>query len=206
MEELDLLKKDWKRRENSFSQVSEPEIYKMLHRNSSSLVKWILIISILELLFWALISVLYNNEDYLKSLQQENYVIYFRILEWCNYAVVVVFIFLFYKNYVGISTTASTRTLMNSILKTRRTVQKYVWYNLAMGVISLIIGILIAPEFDELQEKMAGNTRDMILILAILFLAVVIAIGAFWLFYKVLYGIMLRKLNTNYKELEKIDN
>jgi hypothetical protein len=206
MEELDLLKKDWKRRENSFSQVSEPEIYKMLHRNSSSLVKWILIISILELLFWALISVLYNNEDYLKSLQQENYVIYFRILEWCNYAVVVVFIFLFYRNYVGISTTASTRTLMNSILKTRRTVQKYVWYNLAMGVISLIIGILIAPEFDELQEKMAGNTRDMILILAILFLAVVIAIGAFWLFYKVLYGIMLRKLNTNYKELEKIDN
>jgi len=35
MEELDLLKKDWKKNENSFKQVSENEIYKMIHRNSS---------------------------------------------------------------------------------------------------------------------------------------------------------------------------
>ena len=37
MEELDLLKKDWKRNENSFEQVSEVDIYKMLHKKSSSI-------------------------------------------------------------------------------------------------------------------------------------------------------------------------
>jgi hypothetical protein len=29
--------------------------------------------------------------------------------------------------------------------------------------------------------------------------------GAFWLFYRVLYGILLRRLYANYKELKKID-
>ena len=46
MEELDLLKKYWKKSEDTFEQVSEVEIYKMLHKKSSSIVKWILIISI----------------------------------------------------------------------------------------------------------------------------------------------------------------
>ena len=50
MKELDLLKKDWQKSDNSFEQVSEIEIYKMIHKKSSSIVKWILIISILEVL------------------------------------------------------------------------------------------------------------------------------------------------------------
>jgi len=48
MKELDLLKKDWQKSGNSFEQISEGEIYKMLHKKSSSVVKWILIVSILE--------------------------------------------------------------------------------------------------------------------------------------------------------------
>ena len=52
MKELDLLKKDWKKNSDSFEQISEKEIYKMIHKKSSSIVKWILIISILEISFW----------------------------------------------------------------------------------------------------------------------------------------------------------
>ena len=51
MDELELLKKDWKKQEGSFQQIGEKEIYGMLHKGSSSIVKWILIISILEFLF-----------------------------------------------------------------------------------------------------------------------------------------------------------
>ena len=47
MKELDLLKKDWQK-DTAFEQVSEVEIYKMLHKKSSSIVKWILIVSLLE--------------------------------------------------------------------------------------------------------------------------------------------------------------
>ena len=46
MDELELLKKDWKNNNAQFKQVSENEIYGMLHKSSSSIVKWIFIISI----------------------------------------------------------------------------------------------------------------------------------------------------------------
>jgi hypothetical protein len=48
MKELDLLKKAWQNETHSFQQVTEGEIYRMIHKRSSSIVKWILIISIVE--------------------------------------------------------------------------------------------------------------------------------------------------------------
>ncbi len=68
MEELDILKKAWQKEEHSFQQVTEVEIYKMLHKKSSSIVKWILIISILEVLLWTTISIFFNTDDYLKEM------------------------------------------------------------------------------------------------------------------------------------------
>ena len=55
MDELDILKKDWKKNENSYTQITEKEIYGMLHKKSSSIVKWILVISILEIAFWSVL-------------------------------------------------------------------------------------------------------------------------------------------------------
>jgi hypothetical protein len=51
MDELELLKKDWKKQEGSFQQIGEKEIYGMLHKRSSSIVKWIVIISVLRTTF-----------------------------------------------------------------------------------------------------------------------------------------------------------
>ena len=209
MEELDLLKKDWKKKENSFSQLSEKEIYNMLHKKSSSIVKWILIISILEVILWTAIGMFYSTDEYLKSLHHEELLVYFRVLNYFNYAVVLVFIYLFYKNYVNISTTSSTRQLMRDILKTRKTVQYYVWYNLLMIVFGLIAGFFLAftynPQVSVLREKMAHEGKYMVITLAVLLLTIGVAVGLFWLFYRLLYGILLRKLLVNYKELKKID-
>ncbi len=209
MDELELLKKDWKRRENSFEQVTESEIYKMLHRKSSSLVKWILIVSILEVLFWIVISVLFKTDDSLKAIKPNNVLSVFEIVSYLNYGVIAGFIYVFYRNYVKISTTASTKTLMQAILRTRKTVQYYVYYNLAILTISIIAGFIMAFSFssdlDALQQKMAGDMRYMIFTLVIMVIVVLLAVGVFWLFYRLLYGIMLKRLYANYKEVEKID-
>ena len=46
MEELDLLKKDWNK--DHYPKVSENDIYGMLHKSSSSTVKWIFYVSVIE--------------------------------------------------------------------------------------------------------------------------------------------------------------
>lgn len=209
MKELDLLKKDWQKDDHSFEQVTEIEIYKMIHKKSSSIVKWILIISILEVLLWTCLSVCFDSDEYLEKIQHSEFIPYFEMLNYANYAVILVFIYLFYKNYILISTTASTKQLMKDILKTRKTVQYYVWYNLAMLVFSLIIGFIIAfvynPEMEVLKEKIAENNKVMAITIGVLFLISLLLFGLLWLFYRLLYGILLRRLYVNYKELKKID-
>ena len=211
MEELDLLKKAWQKVEHSFDQVTEVEIYKMLHKKSSSIVKWILIISILEVLLWTSISVFFNTDDYLKKFHSEDLMMYFRVLNYFNYAVIIGFIYLFYKNYIKISTTASTKQLMKDILRTKKTVQFYVWYNLGMITLSMFLGFAMAfyynPEMNVLKDKIAHENGHRILLITcgLLLLTTIVIVGLFWLFYRLLYGILLRKLNANYKELKKID-
>lgn len=205
MEELDLLKKDWKKNENSYQQISEVDIYKMLHKKSSSIVKLILIISILEVGLWATISLFLNTDEYLKSMNGEFMIEYSKYLNLFNYVVIAVFIFMFYKNYRAISTITSTKQLMKDILKTRKTVKYYVWYNLGMMVISMIIGFILAFSLNPKIHEITSNNKVFIFTILFCGVALVLFVGLFWLFYRLLYGSLLRKLFRNYNELKKID-
>ncbi len=210
MKELDLLKKDWEKNKNSFTPISEKEIYKMIHKKSSSIVKWILIISILEVILWTLINVIFNSDEYFKTLNNSELTSYFKEITIFNYIIILLFIFLFYRNYVRISTIVSTKQLMIDILKTRKTVKYYVGYNLIMIAISLIIGFIIAftynPEITILKEKIDTNTKTMVITYGILFLTAVGILGFFWGFYRIIYGTLLKRLHLNYNELKKIDS
>ena len=211
MDGLDFLKKDWDKENHNYTQVSEVDIYKMLHKNSSSNVKWILIIGIIEFIVWTGIGFFFNTDDYIKSIHAEEMMVYLKILTYINYIVVLFFIYRFYQNYRNISTMVSTKQLMKDIIKTRKTVHQYVWYNLAMISVSMILGFLMAflynPKLTVLKNKIANDDNNAILlkIVCILVLTIVVLVTLFWLFYKLLYGILLRRLNSNYKELRKIE-
>ncbi|MDL2142066.1 MULTISPECIES: hypothetical protein [Flavobacterium] len=209
MKELDLLKKDWKKNSDSFEQISEKEIYKMIHKKSSSIVKWILIISILEVLFWTISNYFSNVDADLKKMNHPEIILVMDILLYFNYIVIFVFIYFFYKNYKTITTTVSTKLLMSSILKTRKTVQYYVWYNLGMLVVSSIlsffIGYVYNPDMAIIREKLALNGKAMLFSIGALVLLVLVLFGIFWGIYRLLYGTLLRRLYANYKELKKID-
>ena len=209
MKELDLLKKNWKNSENSFEQISEKDLYKMLHHKSSSIVKLILIISIVEVLFWTFLNVFFSGDEYFKKLHHEEIFVYADMIMYFNYVVVLVFIYLFYKNYKMISTLTSTKQLMKDILKTRKTVHCYVYYNLIMIVLSLIAGFYMAfafnPEVSSLREKIESDPKAMVIVVGLLLFVTLVFFGLFWLFYRLLYGTLLRKLFNNYKELKKID-
>lgn len=209
MKELDLLKKDWKKNSDSFEQISEKEIYKMIHKKSSSIVKWILIISILEISFWTFSNLFLNTDDVLQKINHPEIVMALEVLTYINYAVALFFVIIFYKNYKTISTTVSTKLLMSAILRTRKTVQYYVWYNLGMIVITAILSFFIAfvynPDMAFIREKLAANGKALFITIGLSFLIACAFFGLFWCFYRLLYGTLLRRLYANYKELKKID-
>lgn len=181
----------------------------MIHRKSSSTVKWILILSILELILWALLSVGVNIDDYFKKMKHEEFTLYFKMYDYFDYFVLLVFIYLFYKNYRTITSTASTKQLMLDIIKTRKTVNYYVYYKLFQIVLAFFIGFYIAfkynPETVVLTDKIGSNFTVMIITFSILIVFIVLILGIFWLFYRLIYGRLLKRLLDNYKELKKID-
>ena len=196
MDQLELLKKDWKSKESHLPKLSKDDISKLILKRSSSIVKWIFIISILEFL---LPHVVYLFIDYEEATKHYNktYIIVTTVI---TYSVAIYFIYLFYKNYSSISASQSTKELMSSILKTRRTVKFYIWYTLVMGFITGLISIYFELHSEEYTSIINTNIT-LVYIMAVIFL--IILIGLLWLFYQLIYGILLRKLNKNYKELQE---
>lgn len=212
MDELDLLKKDWKKNDTQFPKVSEQEIYAMLHQKSSSIVKWIFVISVLEILLWSAISYFTADENYFKTLENYHIDTLMKVFTFVNYGVIAVFIFLFYKNFKSINTTDSVKSLMKSILKTRKTVQYYIWYNLSMIGLTFLVIMIATFKYDnrinEIAVKASGsdsNTLFWVVLFGFTILFFAIIFGLFWLFYRLIYGYLLRRLHKNYEELKKID-
>jgi hypothetical protein len=212
MDELDILKKDWKKKENSFDQLTEKEIYGMLHKKSSSIVKWILVISILEILLWIILGLFSVDENYLKTLETYHLRTIMPIISALNYAVIIFFIYLFYKNYKAINTTDTVKQLMQSILKTRKTVQQYVWYNIIMSFLAILLVFICQikydPNINSILEKSSENITQNTLYILLFFVYIIIGliiVGLIWLFYRLIYGILLKRLYQNYKELERLD-
>jgi len=199
MKELDLLKKDWKKDKNSFEQLSEGAIYKMIHKHSSSLVKWILIISILEFVVLNGIGLFINDENLNKFLALHPYL---DILNYFNYAVVIGFIVVFYKKYRTISALDSSKNLIEQIINTRKVVNYYILWNVLIGGFFGAFGALDGFKDAYSKENNLGNSPIQYWAILVIIPLIMLFI---WGFYKLLYGSLLSKLNNNYKELIKID-
>lgn len=211
MDELELLKKDWQKQGEQLPKLSYEEIYKMIWKKSSSLVKWIFYICIAEFLFWIIISVLPINSGEIGGKGADFVKVTDWILQVVFFLVIIYFAYQFYQNYRKISVTDSARDLMKKIIRTRKTVMQYVWFNVGLFAFTMIIVLLEVLVFDPPQELMERiSTADSTLLAWLLvgiFFAISIAFFGllFWLFYRLIYGILLKRLNDNYRELKRLE-
>ena len=215
MEELDLLKKDWKRN-HAFSQVSEPEIYKMLHKKSSSIVKWIFIVSVCELALGFVLSLITSFTKYdaqnIEMIKKWGIYNYYTAVNVILYAVILYFIYRFYMMYRRISVVENTKNLIASILKTRKVVKQYIAFNLAAFAF-LFIGFgsyVLHHGYMELKIKNGVEHPEIPMKLMFEGLGILIVVAAImtfgiWGIYRLAYGLLLKKLFRNYEELKKID-
>ncbi len=206
-------KKAWGNQPESEKKLSALEIYKLTQSKSSSIVKWIFIIGIAEFVFWFFLNFLAGKFGALEPYEKLGILWFMNLYNYFHYAIVLVFLFLFYRNFNSISVVDSTKTLMKKILRTRKTVKWYVYYNLiSVVVLSIILNIFIFSSPNSLkafyQFDPSINISDSqfmtILILSQIFV-VILMLAFMGLLYYLLYGILLKKLNKNYKELSKLE-
>jgi len=212
MDELDKLKNHWKQNEPSFPQVSEKEIYGMLHKKSSSIVKWILVISILEFLLQVSLTVLLKDNTTTQSFNTPSIDYLTLPMTLIGYGIILYFVYVFYIRYKKITVTDNVKNLMQSILKTRKAVSTYIYVNLAYVVVSAIIIVFVMFKTDSRVLEAVHKSQEHGNALAFYltaFLFIFVLVGIFillvWLFYRLIYGFLLRRLHKNYEELKKLD-
>ena len=215
MDLLDKYKKTWGLQPKNIDKISSEEIYKMARSKSISIVKWIFILGLIEFSIGIIFMLLniYQNQTYdmlATDLLTRKYLLY---LSFLTVPFLLYFLNMFYNNYKNISVTDNTRTLMEMIKKTRRSVRNYILFNLAIIVLGSIIITFIS---------LKNSTRDIILrnqiinfklnfdddesVILIMVIITVITLTLISSFYQLIYGNLLKKINRNYKELKKLDN
>ncbi len=204
MDELELLKKDWQKDTVTYPRLSATELYKMIHSKSSSIVKWIFIISLIEIGLGLILTVINPNiESQIQYPGWTNWMIY------ATYPVILFFVYRFYQNYKNISATDDVKSLISNIIKTRRTVKHYVWFNVIAGGLIAAVGLYIAFTINAggvAEFNANATTKEFVILIVSIIIALGLVIGIILGIYYLLYGLLLRRLNRNYKELKKLES
>lgn len=193
------------------------QIFKMIHRKSINSVQWLFIISIIEfaigigMSIWSMFSssMLYPDET-LENVDVETFQ---KFEGYSHYGIIgsIIFILITYYFYRKVSSQLSVSELIKSIINFRRAVMIFIicWLVFSITILTPILleyGINTytsmnnakpIPDVDaEYTAKVVGWT-----VVAIT-LGVILLFSA--LYYGIIYGIFLRRLGRNLKELKKI--
>ena len=204
MEELDILKKNWNK--ETHPKVTTEGIYKMILKKSSSSVKWIFIISILELSIGFISGLFFTPQGiegfYLPSWLES-------LMTITTLLIAIIYSYKFYQNHKAINTTSSVKGLLSTIIKTRKTVKQYVLINLSLAavIVVFILSFTLTTPMGENNEIafQLTNVKDYFILGFVILFVTAIIIGICLLAYFLLYGLLMRKLNKNYKELKQLN-
>ncbi|TJZ59842.1 hypothetical protein FAZ15_13170 [Sphingobacterium olei] len=202
MDELDVLKQHWNK-DHNFPKINREEIREMLHKSSSSIVKWIFAISCMEFLAGILLNYLSR-----KYWQASPDTLWEDIVYVFYYVVLFTFIILFFKKYKNIKAEKNTKRLTEDIIATRKLVQLYIYVNLIVITVEFIHGIW--DGWHNIADAMVRNGAptwiEYSLFIGIMLVLAAILFSLIALFYYVLYIRLTKKLYKNYKELIQLDH
>jgi CDP-diglyceride synthetase len=191
----------------------------MLNKSSRNYVKYILWICLLEfiLILGANFYYLFLGEDTtdlmrvlgklgIDSSDQFQYTLthlYF-ILKMVSLTLTGFFVYLFYQNYRKINIESNLKRLILQIIKFKKTVQLFIIANIALVILfTLILGGFTFSVLAQQNIKLTNPT--LIGFIIGLLLTMGISIIFIWIYYRIVYGVILRRLDRNLKQLQNIE-
>ena len=204
MNELELLKKDWKEnKSDDFKNYTEQELFAMTKKRSVSIAKWVFIIALLELGFWFLIVYLMpsSSEDKYQDIPFVDVV--FNVMDIISILLPFVFIgSLLYLNF-KIRTEENPKKLMEKILLMKKCIQWYI--RIFLGEVALFFIISMALSFYTNYYILEGEELVALFVSVMLIVFIFILVLFLRFIYHLVYGKLLHKLKQNYEELSRME-
>ena len=214
MDELELLKKDWKEnKSDDFKNYTEKELFAMTKKRSVSIAKWVFIIALLELGFWFLIGYLMpsssEDKEYYEALNNTPLIkgTLYVLGEFATYLPYVFIGLLLYLNF-KIKREENPKKLMEKILLMKKCIQWYIRIFLGEIVVFFIISMILVF-YTKYHTFEAAESEGLYFFAFIVFIPLLMIIFIFALFlrfiYHLVYGNLLQKLKQNYEELSRME-
>lgn len=216
-DELNDLKSLWKNQPDEKSYDST-EIFKMIHRKSINSVQWLFIITFIEFLIglvmslWTIFGNNFYSQDRIQTVGPEVYEKLVSLSQFGLIGSLVIFGITFYF-YHKISSAMAVHDLMKNIIKFRMSVFAFIFIWI-LGILILFVPLMIEMGINTYinnnlnQGKTLEEVQNIAKSVGYIFAG--ITVFSFLLFsaiyYGIIYGIFLRRLGRNLKELKKIEN
>lgn len=216
---IDDFKKTWQEHEVR-PKYGNSEILEMLNHKSRNYVKYILWISVVEFLFFTGLSVFYifrteDSNSFISAMEklgvqntpelQQEFGHLYNILKALSFLITGFFVVRFYQNYRRINLEANLKRFILQIMIFRRTVNHFILANILLLII--FTGILTLFIFRTLATQEITLEQPTLLgFLTGIGIATLLSVGLIWLYYRIVYGIIMKKLGRNLNQLKDIEN
>lgn len=217
--DIDQLKKTWQEQDKE-QLYNKNQILEMLNLKSRNYVKYILWISMAEFLVFGILTLaysIYGNEtnsllnlltkiglNPTQTIKADIAHINF-IIKIISLLVTGIFVLIFYKNYSRINIEANLKQFILQIFRFKKTVRYFILTNVLLLVAFNLIIASIVYTYIQQQDLQLQVYNWWILVLTTVFTCI-ISIALIFIYYKILYGIILKKLSKNLKQLQEIEN
>lgn len=215
---IDDLKKSWQ--EQPVPEVYQSsEIEAMLNKSSRNYVKYILWISIAEFLFFAAVSiysVFYTDQTssflhIIKKLGakityeiEKDFTHLFFFFKVLSLSITAVFVVLFYRNYKKINIENNLKNFILQIIKFKRTVNLFILTNIIVLIFFAMVLTIFSMNILKLQEIQLQNATLIGIVVGAI-VSVTIGLLLILIYYRVVYGIIMRRLGNKLQQLQKIE-
>jgi len=217
--DLDSFKKTWQEQPVQ-PKYDNSEILKMLNKKSRNYMKYIFWISVAEFLFFSILGLFYliqNTEpdSFLNILekmgvQKDHQLIskldrIYLMVKVLSLVVTGFFVFKFYQNYRRIKIEEDLKLFIIRIITFKKTVNAFILTNIALLLILItaLIGftfyILNAQDIELSSSTLTGFITGIVV-------STVLCVILIWVYYRLVYGIIMSRLDKNLSQLQEIDS
>lgn len=216
--DIDDLKNTWQN-QKVLEPYEQSEIEAMLNKKSKSYVKYILWISIAEFFIFGIINAIRfffrgkesEFEPILSklNLQNEHEILismdkFYFIIKLTSLLMTGFFVILFYRGYKKIDIESNIKSFIIQIFKFKKTVNAFITCNVVLLVIFIAsFSIYVSIMMQQQNQHISGST--IIGILTAIVIALLITAVLILFYYKLVYGILLKRLSKTMTQLEQIE-
>lgn len=217
--DLDSFKKTWQEQPVQ-QKYDNSEILQMLNKKSRNYVKYIYWISVAEFLFFTILGLFYiiqgkESNSFLNILErmgakrtpelENSFDNIYLALKVLSLSVTAYFVYKFYQNYKQIKIEENLKQFIIRIIQFKKTVNAFILINIALLIaFTSIFTVFIFYILNTQNIEVTGSA----LVGFIIGIVVSTCMSVFlvWVYYRLVYGIIMKRLDKNLKQLKDIES